>query len=218
MLTVSIRCWYSNPVVDRKKLFIAVAALTTVSMAVVSFIAIGLNVQKVFLAGIFIAAGLITSAIVCGAVGYFIRSSPDKDAALDIALPEAAPAFDPKSAQTLMILQKKGRLIDFLQEDISEFDDKQIGHAIRAIHKGCKEALVEYMKIEPVRHETEGQEVTVEAGFDPSSIRLTGSVAGQPPFRGVLRHCGWRIVKTSLPGISKGQDSGIIEPAEVEIL
>ncbi len=191
-------------------------------MALLAVVAISAGITDKILLPV-VAAGLITSVIVYSAVVFLVKFS-DKPANTDkvdtVALPEeqAAPAFDLKSAQTLMILQKKGRLIDFLQEDINEFDDKQIGHAIREIHRGCKEALIEYMKIEPVRHEMEGQKVTVEAGFDPFSVRLTGNVAGEPPFRGVLRHCGWRVVKTSLPEISKGQDSGIIEPAEVEIM
>lgn len=213
---------------DRKKLFIVIAALTTSSAVLLSFIAVNLavslNIQKILLVGIFTAAGLITSAVVYGAVNSLIAKVNDADAAKADALPEdaaaevqEAPAFDPKAAQTLMILQKKGRLIDFLQEDISSYNDQQIGRAVRSIHTGCREAITEYMKIEPVRHETEGNEVTVEAGFDPSSVRLTGNVTGQPPFRGVLRHCGWRVVETSLPDISKGHDLSIVEPAEVEI-
>ncbi|MBF0457869.1 MAG: DUF2760 domain-containing protein [Nitrospirae bacterium] len=207
---------------DRKKLFIVIAALTTGSAVLLSFVAVNLNVPKMFLVGIFTAAGLITSAVVYGAVSALIAKVNDaaeadvssKDAAAEV---REVPAFDYKAVQTLMILQKKGRLIDFLQEDISSYNDQQIGRAVRSIHAGCREAITEYMKIEPVRHETEGNEVTVEAGFDPSSVCLTGNVTGQPPFRGVLRHCGWRVVETSLPEISEGHDLSIVEPAEVEM-
>ncbi|MBF0567519.1 MAG: DUF2760 domain-containing protein [Nitrospirae bacterium] len=211
---------------DKKKLFIVIAAITTGSaamMAMLTIAAINMNTQRMVLVGIFVAAGLITSVLIYGAASALITNSSvdasDKHTAADSTAEErVAPVFDPKAAQTLMILQKKGRLIDFLQEDISGYDDKQIGHAIRAIHAGCREALMEYMKIEPVRHEQEGHEVTVGAGFDPSSVRLTGNVTGQPPFRGVLRHCGWRVVATSLPETSEGHDLSIVEPAEVEIL
>ncbi|KJU81440.1 conserved hypothetical protein, membrane, partial [Candidatus Magnetobacterium bavaricum] len=98
-----------------------------------------------------------------------------------------------KVAQVLAIFQKKGRLIDFLQEDISAFDDNQVGHAVRSIHKECREAIAEYLSLKPVRTESEGDEITVESGFDPSSIRITGQVSGQPPFKGILRHSGWTL-------------------------
>ncbi|MBF0344740.1 MAG: DUF2760 domain-containing protein [Nitrospirae bacterium] len=130
------------------------------------------------------------------------------------------------SAQLLSVFQKKGRLIDFLQEDISSFDDKQVGHAVRNIHRGCKEAIEEYISIEPIRKEVEGDEVTVDSGFDPVAIRLTGNVSGEPPFKGVLRHCGWALAGTKLPELPKNHNSNpsnggthpVIEPAEIEIL
>ncbi|MCG6550889.1 MAG: DUF2760 domain-containing protein [Candidatus Magnetominusculus sp. LBB02] len=201
---------------NKKRLFIAIVAVTTGSAALMSFIAISLSVEKILLVGIFTAIGLISSAVVYGVVSSMAvvnTAGPEKSV---VVKEREVPPFEPASAQTLMLLQKNGRLIDFLQEDISGFDDKQVGRAIREIHKGCKEALARHMKIEPVRQEAEGADVTVEAGFEPSSIRLTGNVTGHPPFRGVLRHCGWRVVKTSLPEVSVGAD--IVEPAEVEIL
>ncbi|MBF0606328.1 MAG: DUF2760 domain-containing protein [Candidatus Magnetobacterium sp. LHC-1] len=123
-----------------------------------------------------------------------------------------------KVAQVLSVFQKKGRLIDFLQEDISAFDDNQVGHAVRSIHKECKEAMAEYLSIEPIRKESEGTEVTVESGFDPSAIRITGNVSGQPPFKGILRHCGWTLADARLPEQSENQNLGVIEPAEIEVL
>ena len=53
--------------------------------------------------------------------------------------------------------------------------------------------------------------------FDPSAIRLTGNVSGEPPFRGALRHAGWRAVQVKLPAQPSGQDPRIVAPAEVEI-
>ena len=32
----------------------------------------------------------------------------------------------------------------------------------------------------------------VPRGFDPSEIRLIGEAKGEPPFKGTLRHHGWR--------------------------
>jgi hypothetical protein len=130
--------------------------------------------------------------------------------------PEKAP-YNEKAVQVLALLQKKGRLIDFLQEDITAYEDSQIGAAVRNIHKGCREAITEYVTIEPVMTDPEGSEVNIEEGFDPSVIRLTGNVAGSPPFKGTLRHNGWRVAKTGLPSLPENQDLSIIEPAEVEM-
>jgi len=56
----------------------------------------------------------------------------------------------------------------------------------------------------------------VASGFDPSAVRLTGNVHGQPPFRGVLQHGGWRATHVSLPKTA-GVDAAVLAPAEVEI-
>jgi len=65
---------------------------------------------------------------------------------------------------------------------------------------------------------SEGEEIQVEPGFDPDAIKLTGNVTGEPPFKGILRHKGWRTRKLELLALSGGQDARIIAPAEVEIL
>jgi hypothetical protein len=119
--------------------------------------------------------------------------------------------------QTLSLLQK-GRFIDFLKENIEGFDDSQIGAAVKNIHKQCNEALEEYVIIEPVMQEVEGDEVLIKEDFDPSKIRLTGNVVGKPPFKGILKHSGWRVQHTKLPHKAKSQDKSIIEPAEVEVI
>lgn len=133
--------------------------------------------------------------------------------------PEQFVQPSPQAAvQMLAILQREGRLIDFLQEDLSLYEDAQIGAAVRNIHQGCKEALSQYVDLKPVFSQAEGEEVTVEPGFDSTAVRLTGNVAGDPPFRGVLRHRGWRVSRVELPmPISEQKKELIVAPAEVEI-
>ncbi|KJU84647.1 conserved hypothetical protein, membrane [Candidatus Magnetobacterium bavaricum] len=160
------------------------------------------------------AARRVKSAVV--AETRVIEKPPDPAVIEAMVAEKAAEMTTAKAAQVLAIFQKKGRLIDFLQEDISAFDDNQVGHAVRTIHKECKEAMAEYLSLEPIRKESEGSEVTVESGFDPSAIRITGQVSGEPPFRGILRHSGWTLAGTSLP--NQNQDITVIEPAEIEIL
>jgi hypothetical protein len=120
--------------------------------------------------------------------------------------------------QMLAILQRQGRFLDFLQEDLSLYDDAQIGAAVRNIHAGCREALGEHVELKPVYDATEGSSITVDAGFDATATRLTGNVTGEPPFTGVLRHRGWRVVNVELPQLTTKQGKDwIVAPAEVEI-
>ena len=118
----------------------------------------------------------------------------------------------------LSLLQREGRLMDFFSEDLDAYEDEQIGAAVRNIHQNCKKAVLKNLAPTAVIDKDEGEEITVEPGFDPNSIKLTGNVAGDPPFRGILRHKGWRVQKVDLPTLSSVGDPGIVAPAEVEIL
>ena len=134
-------------------------------------------------------------------------------AAAPVEKPERS---DAAALRLLATLQEEGRLIDFLQEDIAAYGDEQIGAAVRGIHASCAKALRNCVTLEPVLPGSEGDSTTVPPGFDPTGIRLVGNVSGTPPFRGVLRHPGWRARAVSLP-VRKGQDVQVIAPAEVEI-
>ncbi len=129
-----------------------------------------------------------------------------------------SPSPQRASLQMLIILQRKGRLLDFLQEDLSQYDDAQIGAAVRNIHSGCKESLSEYVDLQPIFKEEEGKEVSIPKGFDTKAIQLTGNVKGEPPFRGILRHRGWRASRVKLPQLTVKEDKdNILAPAEIEI-
>jgi hypothetical protein len=118
----------------------------------------------------------------------------------------------------LAVLQRDGRLVDFLLEDIDSYGDSQVGAAVRDIHRGCRKALKEYLTVEPILPDPEDARVTVASGFDPATIRLTGNVAGSPPFQGVVRHHGWRVKAVHLPVVPGARDdSAVLAPAEVEI-
>lgn len=117
----------------------------------------------------------------------------------------------------LAILQRDGRLIDFLLEDISGAGDADVGAGARVVHGGCRKALGQYFTFEPVRKEGEGAPIVVEKGFDPAHIRLAGNVGGEPPFKGKLAHAGWKAVDVRLPERPSSVDGRIVAPAEVEI-
>lgn len=124
---------------------------------------------------------------------------------------------DPGSAlQLLGLFQRKGRLVDFLQEDLSLYDDAQIGAAVRGVHQGCRAVLTDHVRMRPVLDGEEGSLVTVPRGFDPAEIQLTGDVKGEPPFKGILRHRGWRIERIDLP-LKTSAEHVVLAPAEVEI-
>ena len=121
------------------------------------------------------------------------------------------------ACRILSILQNKGRLIDFLEEDLTPYPDAQIGTAVRSIHEDCGKALHEYIALTPVMSEKEGETVVVPDRFDPSEIRLTGQITGKPPFEGTLQHAGWKVTGLNLPDYPRGQKHRVIAQAEVEI-
>ena len=125
---------------------------------------------------------------------------------------------DPGSALLLLgLLQREGRLIDFLQQEVAGYSDQELGATARLVHRGCREALAEHLTIEPVRSEPEGSRVTLPAGFDSSSVRPTGNLVGGPPFTGRLVHRGWHATRVRLPQVSSGHDLSILATAEVEL-
>jgi hypothetical protein len=77
--------------------------------------------------------------------------------------------------------------------------------------------LSEYFAIEPALKDAEGATIQVPAGFDAQRIRLTGNIAGQPPFRGTLKHHGWVATAVRLPAVSEMLDPRVLAAAEVEL-
>jgi hypothetical protein len=138
----------------------------------------------------------------------------------DLITPPPPPPPPPRSGEALRLLtllQRKGRLLDFLLEDIQGASNEQIGAGVRELHKESQAVLKEHLVLEPVISHAEGDTVEAPVGFDPSAIRLTGNVTGQPPFRGVLKHHGWRVKEFTLAKPPEGQDEFIVAPAEVEL-
>lgn len=132
----------------------------------------------------------------------------------EVILREAGPEA---ALQLLALLQREGRFVDFLEEDVSGFADAQIGAAARVVHDGCRKAIREHFPLEPVRAEEEGSKVRIEKGFDAHAVRLTGNVTGEAPFTGTLAHRGWRVKEVKLPRMTEGHDATVVAPAEVEV-
>ena len=143
-----------------------------------------------------------------------------------VPTPAAAPAPVPvqlreatpdAALQLLTLLQREARLIDFAHENLAAYADADIGAAARVVHEGCARVLKDHFTIAPVRSEAEGSRLTLEEGFDASSVRLTGNVIGKAPFKGTLSHRGWKATDVRLPQLAKEHDASILAPAEVEL-
>jgi hypothetical protein len=132
--------------------------------------------------------------------------------------PEASRA-DAEIVQLLSMLQEKGRLVDFLMDDINAYGDAQVGAAARVVHAGCKGVLQEHFSVTPIRTEPEGSTVQVPAGYLVDEYRLVGRIAGAAPFSGVLVHRGWKTDMVKLPQLLRGVADRLpaIAPAEVEV-
>ena len=138
------------------------------------------------------------------------------------APPAPAPAVPPpvessdRAAQLLAILQRDGRLVDFLMEDLTPYQDAQVGAAVRDVHRGCREALDKYASLAPVLDLEEGSTVNVDGDNEPARIKVVGNVAGAPPYRGILRHRGWEVARLALPPLP-ATGRTVVAPAEVEV-
>ena len=130
-----------------------------------------------------------------------------------------ASRLDAEIVHFLSMLQEKGRLVDFLMDDINAYSDAQVGAAARVVHAGCKGVLQDHFSINPVRPEQEGSTVQVPAGYSADEYRLVGKIAGSAPFAGVLVHRGWKTDIVRLPQLLRVAADRLpaIAPAEVEV-
>lgn len=124
---------------------------------------------------------------------------------------------DVSHLRLLSLMQESSRLVDFLKEDLSSFDDAQIGAAARKIHEECGKCLEDLITVRPLMEENEGSKITIPQGYDPTKIKVVGNVKGSPPYAGVLVHKGWKAHKRSLPKKIGDQTTEVISPAEVEV-
>jgi len=126
--------------------------------------------------------------------------------------------FTDGAVEILSILQRDSRLVDFLMEDISAYDDDQVGAAVRSLHDHCRDSLVRYLRLAPVIDAVEGTQVKVTglpAENRAQLVKFVGNVPAQPPGGGTLRHKGWRVEKAELPVPQHG--ATVVAPAEIEI-
>lgn len=144
-------------------------------------------------------------------------AGPEAERATDAEAAHASAATPGAGLRLLATLQEEARLVDFVREDIDGYSDAEVGSAVRGIHAALRKAIDERLVLEPILDGEDGDPVEVPSDFQPAMVRVTGKVTGGPPYRGVLRHGGWRARDVRLPAPSPGSDPTIIMPAEVEV-
>jgi len=143
-------------------------------------------------------------------------TAPATAAAAPAPPPERPVAIEPTAIAMLALLQRDGRLIDFLMEDIAPYADTQVGAAVREVHAGCRKALLEHVTLTPLLDAEEGGRVTVDASTDAARVKVIGNVSAAPPFNGVVRHRGWLAARVDVPPLTPSGRS-VVAPAEVEV-
>ena len=139
-------------------------------------------------------------------------AQPDRS---PVPVAASEPSASTGALQLLSLLQREGRFVDFIQQDVAAFDDADIGAAARLVHEGCRRALRAHARVVSVRSEAEGSSVVLASAS--SDVKLVGNVAGAAPFRGVLRHRGWRVEDLSLPTLVGAHDPKLVAAAELEL-
>jgi hypothetical protein len=173
-----------------------------------------------YLSGGALALGLVVLVtILAGRGPKGDTGSAAAETARPVLVPTHESQADAEIVSFLAMLQARGRLVDFLMDDINAHDDAQVGAAARVVHAGCKAALQEHFRICPVREESEGSIVQVAAGYPADEYRLLGRISGPAPFSGVLVHHGWKTDAVKLPRILRSSTDRLpaIAPAEVEL-
>lgn len=138
--------------------------------------------------------------------------------ALSEAKDQSSKSFEAGALYSLVLLQREGRFVDFIQENIKNYEDSQIGAAVRQIHAGCSKVLSENFNIKALYDKNnEGDKITISESFNAEEVRLSGNVPSKGPYKGILRHKGWTSALISMAKKTAKTSSMVVCPAEIEI-
>lgn len=122
-----------------------------------------------------------------------------------------------EALQLLSLLQQRGRLIDFVMQDIAPIPNEQVGAVARFVHQGCRSVFQELFEMTPVREEAEGATIALADHPSPEHLRIQGKTPEYPAQATVL-HRGWQTTRVSLPVVTgERQPPYVLAPADVEI-
>lgn len=200
----------------------AIAALALIALTVVPMPALAPTLamyRDMFIYGALGAAALVVVLLLVSGGGKTEARPPVAEAAQPKAPPPAPHQAEAEVVAFLATLQEQGRLVDFLMEDITAYNDAQVASAARVVHQGCRAVLNDHLHVTPIRAEAEGATVTVPAGYAADEYRLVGKIASEAPFSGVLVHRGWKTESVKLPRVLTvaGDRLPTLAPAEVEL-
>jgi hypothetical protein len=115
----------------------------------------------------------------------------------------------------LSLLQEKGRLLDFVMDDVSPYSDEQVGQVARVVHKGIGEALRGTIEIEALHEGKEGDSISVSEQYNAQTYRFVGKLKEKPPISGIVLHRGWKAKNISLP--ESNIETNVVHPMEIEV-
>jgi uncharacterized protein (DUF58 family) len=196
-----------------------IAVLLLLAVIALAFLPAATAFQAYLLGGA-LALGLVVLVTMLAGRGSKHTASATAEAVRQpVPVPMHASEADAEIVSFLAMLQARGRLVDFLMDDINAHDDAQVAAAARVVHAGCKAVLEEHFRIRPVREESEGSKVQVAVGYPVGEYRLLGKISGPAPFSGVLVHHGWKTDTVKLPRVLRSSTDRLpaIAPAEVEL-
>ena len=165
-----------------------------------------------------LALAAFFSILFKGKLPASVQELGHREAAAETASEVAREDASERAVQMLALLQRDGRLIDFLMEDLAAYDNAQIGAAVRDVHAGCRRALERYVTLQSILADREGESITLASPLDPAAVHLVGNVSNRPPFSGTLLHRGWRVEKIALPPLGELGARTIVAPAEIEMV
>ena len=167
--------------------------------------------------GFFTRLGLAFKILFDAAVAKRVLALTDGPAEAPAAPEPAKPERGADALQLLAALQREGRFIDVVQEDLSAVDDAEVGATVRLQHAGWKKVVDAWFDLKPAWDGEEGAATILSKDYDRSRVLLSGNIAGDPPFHGTLVHHGWMASRVQVPTLTSGANPKVVAPAEVEL-
>lgn len=137
--------------------------------------------------------------------------------------PRPKPAQPKKPARNdaitlLATLQREARFVDIVKEPLNDYSDAQIGAAARDVLRDCGATLDRLFGLQPLSDAEDGAQIETPAKVDSGRYRVTGNVAGEPPFSGTLVHHGWEAARCELPKWNGSDEAAlVVAPVELEV-
>ena len=162
-----------------------------------------------------VAAALTGKTVPRAAEPSLPAPAETRPAVVAAATKEPARPRRSEAISLLAVLQREGRLVDFLQQPLAGFSDAEIGAVVREVHRDSARALDRLFGLVPAIPKAEWDVMELAAGFDASRFKLTGQISGGAPYRGAVAHHGWQATRCEIPTWS-GSDETLLVVATAE--